>query len=382
MKTKHFFTMLLTAGIFTVAYSQTHILGSNATSVGLNAGVMGSTGSTFFGYYAGKSTISTNNTFIGANSGYSNTSGTRNTFIGENAGYNSNGSLNVFVGGSAGLANTSGYQNVFVGGYGVGLSNTSGYQNVFIGTSAGGGNTTGSYNTYIGQATATGYASTGSYNVALGYGAGSNNNGSNNVFIGKNAGSIYGGGPGFSGTTYSDQLFIDNSSTQTPLIRGDFAANTLVFNGRVGITNEALADQANLFPTTAGGVNVNSYQLFVKGGILTEEIRVNLKSPSNWADYVFEENYTLLSLEEVECFIQENGHLPNVPSAETLSRDGLNLSEIAKIQQEKIEELTLYIIEQNKRLKVQEEKLNQLAQQQKEIDELKAFVSELKNKEK
>ena len=127
---------------------------------------------------------------------------------------------------------------------------------------------------------------------------------------------------------------------------------------------------------------MSNYQLFVKGGILTEEIRVNLKSPSNWADYVFEENYTLPTLEEVECFIEENGHLPNVPSAETLSRDGLNLSEIAKIQQEKIEELTLYIIEQNKKLNEQEERLNVLEQQQKEIDELKAFVSELKNKEK
>ncbi|MBC8644628.1 hypothetical protein H9W95_12920 [Flavobacterium lindanitolerans] len=53
---------------------------------------------------------------------------------------------------------------------------------------------------------------------------------------------------------------------------------------------------------------------------------------------------------EVETFIKENGHLPNVPSAAKVAEEGLELGEMAKIQQEKIEELTLYLIEQNKKI--------------------------------
>ncbi len=100
------------------------------------------------------------------------------------------------------------------------------------------------------------------------------------------------------------------------------------------------------FPTVIGGANISNYKLFVKGGILTEEVRVR----TGWADYVFADNYPLKKLSEVEDFIEENGHLPNVPSAKQVEEDGLSLGEISKIQQEKIEELTLYIIELNKRI--------------------------------
>src|SRR5690606_30422515 len=156
----------------------------------------------------------------------------------------------------------------------------------------------------------------------------------------------------------------DNSNTAIPLIWGDFALDQLKFNGKVGIGNSF-----GNFPTTAGTVNVSAYSLFVNGGILTEEVRVILKA--QWADYVFEEDYNLPKLEEVETFIKENKHLPNVPSAKEVTENGIELGEIATIQQEKIEELTLYIIEQNKLNKEQSE---QLKQQQSEIDELKDQV--------
>lgn len=99
---------------------------------------------------------------------------------------------------------------------------------------------------------------------------------------------------------------------------------------------------------------------------------------SGWADYVFEEGYKLPTLEEVECFIKENGYLPNVPSAEEIAVNGIELGEIAKIQQEKIEELTLYVIEQNK---LAEQQQQQIDAQQKQIDELKAIVKQLLEKE-
>jgi len=114
------------------------------------------------------------------------------------------------------------------------------------------------------------------------------------------------------------------------------------------------------FPTTVGTADVSAYKLFVKGGILTEEVRVR----TGWADYVFDKSYQLKGLNEVEDFINENGHLPNVPSAKEVESSGIAMGEITKIQQEKIEELTLYLIEQ-----------------QKQIDELKKVVQGLiKNK--
>ncbi|RVU91212.1 hypothetical protein EH230_10045 [Flavobacterium columnare] len=88
------------------------------------------------------------------------------------------------------------------------------------------------------------------------------------------------------------------------------------------------------------------YKLSVKGRIRAEEVKVY----NTWADYVFTKDYKLRSLNEVEAFINKNKHLPNVPSAQEITEKGLELGEITKIQQEKIEELTLYLIQQNKEI--------------------------------
>jgi hypothetical protein len=111
----------------------------------------------------------------------------------------------------------------------------------------------------------------------------------------------------------------------------------------------------NNFPTMAGTANVSTYKLFVEGGILTEEVRVALKS--TWADYVFKKDYELKSIPELETFIAENGHLPNVPKAAVVEADGINVAEMATIQMEKIEELTLYIIDLHKKVEALEVKL-------------------------
>ncbi|NOQ74688.1 MAG: hypothetical protein GQ574_21930 [Crocinitomix sp.] len=99
-------------------------------------------------------------------------------------------------------------------------------------------------------------------------------------------------------------------------------------------------------PTTIGGQNISAYRLFVAGGILTEEVRVR----TGWADYVFADGYELPTLTEVGEFIDENGHLPNVPSAAQVEEEGIEIGEITRIQQEKIEELTLYMIEMQKEI--------------------------------
>lgn len=93
----------------------------------------------------------------------------------------------------------------------------------------------------------------------------------------------------------------------------------------------------------------DEYKLFVKKGIRTEKIKVDVAS-GTWADYVFKSEYDLNSLEYVEKFIARNGHLPNMPSALQVEKEGLDLGNISKIQQEKIEELTLYTIQLQKEL--------------------------------
>lgn len=105
------------------------------------------------------------------------------------------------------------------------------------------------------------------------------------------------------------------------------------------------------------------YKLYVAQGILTEKVKVALSSSTDWADYVFAPDYKLKPLSEVEAFVKANKHLPNVPSAEQLVKDGgIDVNEMFAKQMEKIEELTLYLIEMKK-----------------EIDALKIENSELKN---
>ena len=76
----------------------------------------------------------------------------------------------------------------------------------------------------------------------------------------------------------------------------------------------------------------------------------------NWPDYVFEEDYTLRPLSEVEAFIAANNHLPDVPSQTEIETNGAELGEMNRILLQKIEELTLYIIEQDKRIQELENK--------------------------
>lgn len=107
-------------------------------------------------------------------------------------------------------------------------------------------------------------------------------------------------------------------------------------------------------------------KLTVKGKIHAEEVRVDLNVPP---DYVFQkyylgfsplkENYKMLSLEEVEDYTKENHHLPDVPSASEIKESGLKLKEMTALLLQKIEELTLYTIEQEKRIKALEKKLGQ-----------------------
>lgn len=328
------------------------------TSGGSSAGILGS-GSTYYGFQAGKISTAQFNTFIGNNTGMLNTGGSSNLFVGSFAGMgNVTGTNNVLLGTKSGV-NVTGSNNTFTGtGSGTNLDQTCpatacpnyGNNNSFFGAASGSANSTGSNNVFLGSSS--GFLNTnGQNNTYIGVNSGSKDNGSGNVFLGANSGSLSAGK--FPVSSINNQLFIDNSATTTPLIWGDFAMDQLKLNGKVGIGFGNLT----IFPTSAGAVDVSNYKLFVAGGILAEEMRIKLRGPSNglWADYVFLKEYKLKTIFEVEKYIKQNGHLENVPTAEDVKKNGLNLSEIARIQQEKIEELTLYMIEQAKKIKILED---------------------------
>lgn len=113
--------------------------------------------------------------------------------------------------------------------------------------------------------------------------------------------------------------------------------------GRGYFQNKVSIGTQNM-PAMVGSNNTANYNLFVKGGILSDEVLVR----TGWADYVFLPSYQLKPLHEVEQAIQAEGKLPNMPSAKTVEESGLNLGEAARLQQEKIEELFLYVIQLNK----------------------------------
>ncbi len=103
----------------------------------------------------------------------------------------------------------------------------------------------------------------------------------------------------------------------------------------------------------------DGYNLYVRKGILAERVRVAISGSEKWADYVFADNYKLMPLKDVETYVKKEKHLPNVLSADEIAIDGIDLAEIASKQMEKIEELTLYLIDATKRIEVLEKQLAQ-----------------------
>lgn len=133
--------------------------------------------------------------------------------------------------------------------------------------------------------------------------------------------------------------------------QGQFTPHFTVFkNGKVRIGDASL----NINTT-------NEYRLYVQTGILTEKVKVALSSdPTNWSDFVFDDDYELQPLSEVEEYILKNKHLPEIPSTEEVHANGLDLAQMDAKLLQKVEELTLYIIQQQKDIIQQQNEINQL----------------------
>lgn len=350
------------------------------TTYGTNAGTQGGNTASYFGHQAGRIATAQHNSFLGYRSGYNNTTGKNNTFAGSLSGLkNSTGSRNTYIGNYSGYYSTTGNNNTAVGVY-AGYRNTTGTKNTYLGNSAGFKNITGT----------------------------------GNVFIGNQAGYFQ---------TGNNKLFIDNSTTNAPLIYGDFASNEVKVNGdfeankltvnkniclpnaikehtgNVFLGGDAIAqegmrlfggsinsgeysggfidvasdnlEQGLRFRVNIAGTGIfeermmikangkvligttkiptpGTYKLFVEEGILTEKVKIANVSSSDWADYVFADDYELNSVQEVEAFINENKHLPNVPSAKEVSENGINVAEMDATLLRQIEELWLHVIELKK----------------------------------
>jgi trimeric autotransporter adhesin len=355
-------------------YAQTNVLsglnaGASLTTTGIN--------NVFTGVRAGNTgTIASNNVLVGFAAGRYNITGTDNVFAGYLAGLVNNNICNVFIGSSSGKANKRnnnvyigfqagledqwGNDNVFTG-HKAGWKNVDGDENVFIGSLAGFAMTTGNNNVFVGNSAADNIVSA-TNNTFVGNNAGSKNtsilNGTvsnptvNNTFIGANAGlnaggdsCVFVGNSAGANETESNRLYISNTSATIPLIYGKFDSN------QVGINTKNIP---------------SGFAFAVKGKIISEEVTVALQGDVIWPDYVFAKEYKLPNLLEVEKHIKERGHLINIPPAAQVLQNGFSLGDMNIKLLQKIEELTLYMIEQNKKLN----------EQQKEIENLKKAVSQ------
>lgn len=117
--------------------------------------------------------------------------------------------------------------------------------------------------------------------------------------------------------------------------------------------------------TQTGNVGIGTTspdaKLAVKGDIHAEEVKVDLSVPG--PDYVFKEGYDLRTLEETQDYIKEHGHLPNIPSAKEMEKNGVELGTMNMKLLEKIEELTLYTLEQEEKLNLERKRNEKQAEQ-------------------
>lgn len=128
--------------------------------------------------------------------------------------------------------------------------------------------------------------------------------------------------------------------------------------------------------------NSSNYKLAVQGTILSTELKV--VDISGWADYVFDPDYYLKPLEEVEKYIKEHRHLEHVPSEKEVNENGLSIVENNTVLLRKIEELTLYVIQQNKKIKELEEtkvefeaKVESLETENKKLKEMQEAIKDI-----
>ena len=368
----------------------------------------------FIGEGTGSSNTGTSNTFIGKDAGLVNTTGYINLFLGTSAGVNNtSGAANTFIGAGAGRFNTIGGNNLYIGSN-AGAANSIGNASTFIGLNSG-ANSTSDFNSFLGAASAE-ILTSGVNNAGIGVYAGKNlTTGYNNTFIGFSSGVAVGSSDIFNSTsigayataTLSNTIVLGNAATtitgqglaagasglrfanlnassaavasggSNKVLSVDGSGNVVLVALAGGVTTTATNPVAEstwknadgyLYNNSTNGVVINGAgldgnALIVKGGVLSKEVNVKVEGAESWPDYVFKPSYKRMSLEEVEKFISINGHLPNVASASEMAVTGNNLNKTDIKLLEKVEELTLYLLDMKKANDAQSAEIQSLKNQ-------------------
>lgn len=206
-----------------------------------------------------------------------------------------------------------------------------------------------------------------------------NNNNYTNLFLGggiKDNGdgtcTVFGDG----GSNYFAAIRMDNSGGNVGAI--NFYSGATTGGSNYTLSNAGLSNDLTM-SLVGGNVAIGTsdpkgYKLAVNGSAIATAIYV--KSFNSWPDYVFKPSYKLPSLTDIKRYIDLNHRLPDMPSAEEVAKDGINLGETDKLLTKKIEELTLYLIDKDNQLN---EEKTLIGQQQQEIVDLKKEMEELKN---
>jgi hypothetical protein len=132
-------------------------------------------------------------------------------------------------------------------------------------------------------------------------------------------------------------LKISHSGTDRFVVKGDGSLSIMPYAN----TGRAISVKNN--------TGTDQFVVYNDGRVYAPEIRVKPINP--WPDYVFEKDYQLMPLSELKSYIFKHKHLPNMPSATEMKQDGIDMEKTLNKQQEKIEELTLYILQLEERLK-------------------------------
>lgn len=158
----------------------------------------------------------------------------------------------------------------------------------------------------------------------------------------------------------------DSGNKLTLNYGGDFTGGTSIGTNVYFSENNTGTSYVYAGNFAIGTSDTKGYKLAVAGTMIAEQVTVKLQS--SWPDYVFKKGYILQPLSSVKSYIDQNHHLPEMPSEQDIATDGLNLGEMSKLLTKKVEELTLYLIKletdnqeakkENELLKAKLEKIN------------------------
>ncbi|MGX7668382.1 hypothetical protein [Flavobacterium pedocola] len=160
----------------------------------------------------------------------------------------------------------------------------------------------------------------------------------------------------------SDNIYMQMGKPNSRFIIGGYADYVPGLSHKLVVQNGSALIEGNVITNSNIGIGTSSfvdgndtYRLSVDGAVRAERVRVY----TSWADFVFEPQYKLPTLKEVEAHIKEKGHLKDIPSAAEVEKNGIDLGEMNKRLLQKVEELTLYMIKMNEEIESLKKQVNE-----------------------